>query len=277
MKAGLVINLKKQEIREITKEIINYLITNNIEPLFIKEEKEYLGYNNYENLEENLKKIDFIIALGGDGTILRTSKILKDIEIPTIGINLGSLGFLTTFSKEERIEAIENFLKKEVIIEKRMLIKVSFKSEDFFVLNDVVINMGSSLRMIEVKLYVNNEFVNKFNGDGIIVATPTGSTAYSLACGGPIIHPCSEVFVITPIAPHLLTSRPLILPGDFKLKLVLGEKNPPANLVLDGQKTFLLNLGEEIFLEKAKNYFLLVNKKERTYFDILKKKLKWGF
>lgn len=277
MKAGLVINLKKQKVKEITNEIINYLIKNNIEPLLIKEEKEYLGYNNYENLEENLKKIDFIIALGGDGTILRTSKILKGIEIPTIGINLGSLGFLTTFSKEERIEAIEKFLKKEVIIEKRMLIKVNFKKEEIFVLNDVVINMGSSLRMIEVKLYVNNEFVNKFNGDGIIVATPTGSTAYSLACGGPIIHPSSEVFVITPIAPHLLASRPLILSGNFKLKLLLGEKNPPANLVLDGQKTFLLNLGEEVFLEKAKNYFLLVNKKERTYFDILKKKLKWGF
>ncbi|MEO0096967.1 MAG: NAD(+)/NADH kinase [candidate division WOR-3 bacterium] len=277
MKAGLVINLKKEEIKKITEEIVNYLIKNNVEPLFIKEEKEYLGYNNFGNLEENLEKIDFIIAIGGDGTILRTAKILRGREIPTIGINLGSLGFLTTFSKEERIKAIEDFLKKEVIIEKRMLIKVNFKNEEFFVLNDVVINMGSSLRMIEIKLYVNNEFINKFNGDGIIVSTPTGSTAYSLACGGPIVHPFSEIFVITPIAPHLLASRPLILPGNFKLKLLLGEKNLPANLVLDGQRVFLLNLGEEVLLEKAKSYFLLVNKKERTYFDILKKKLKWGF
>ncbi|MEM2174932.1 MAG: NAD(+)/NADH kinase [Candidatus Micrarchaeia archaeon] len=277
MKAGLIINLKKEEIKKITEEIVDYLIKNNVEPLFIKEEKEYLGYNNYRNLEENLKEIDFIIALGGDGTILRTAKILKGREIPTIGINLGSLGFLTTFSKEERIKAIEDFFKKEVTLEKRMLIEVNFKKEEIFVLNDVAINMGSSLRMIEVKLYVNNEFVNKFNGDGIIVATPTGSTAYSLACGGPIVHPSSEVFVITPIAPHLLTSRPLILPGDFKLKLLLGEKNPPANLVLDGQRVLSLNFGEEVLLEKAKTYFLLVNKKERTYFNILKKKLKWGF
>lgn len=276
MKAGFVINLKKEGIKKITKEIIDYLIKNNIEPFFIKEEREYLGYDNYKNLEENLEKIDLLIALGGDGTILRTAKILKGKEIPTIGINLGSFGFLTTFLEAEKIRAIEDFLKGEVIIEKRMLIKVSFKEEEHFVLNDVVINMGTSLRMIEIKLYVDNELINRFNGDGIIVATPTGSTAYSLACGGPIVYPSSEVFIITPIAPHLLSSRPLILPGELKLKLILGEKNPPANLVLDGQRVFLLNLGEEVFLEKAKNYFLLVNKKERTYFDILKKKLKWG-
>ncbi|MCS7249422.1 MAG: NAD(+)/NADH kinase [candidate division WOR-3 bacterium] len=276
MKAGLVINLKKEESQKITKEIVDYLIQNDIEPFFIKEEKEYLGYNNYGNLEENKEKMDFIIALGGDGTILRTVKILREIEIPTIGINLGSLGFLTTFSKEERIKAIEDFLKKEVVIEKRMLIKVNFKKEEIFVLNDVTINMGASLRMIEIKLYVDDELINRFNGDGVIVATPTGSTAYSLAAGGPIVHPASEVFIITPIAPHLLSSRPLILPAGFKLKLLLGEKNSPANLVLDGQRVFLLNLGEEVFLEKAKNYFLLVNKKERTYFDILKRKLKWG-
>ncbi|MCX7837555.1 MAG: NAD(+)/NADH kinase [candidate division WOR-3 bacterium] len=271
-----MINLKKEESQKITKEIVDYLIQNDIEPFFIKEEKEYLGYNNYGNLEENKEKMDFIIALGGDGTILRTVKILREIEIPTIGINLGSLGFLTTFSKEERIKAIEDFLKKEVVIEKRMLIKVNFKKEEIFVLNDVTINMGASLRMIEIKLYVDDELINRFNGDGVIVATPTGSTAYSLAAGGPIVHPASEVFIITPIAPHLLSSRPLILPAGFKLKLLLGEKNSPANLVLDGQRVFLLNLGEEVFLEKAKNYFLLVNKKERTYFDILKRKLKWG-
>lgn len=276
MKAGLIINLKKEEIREITKEIIDYLTKKGIEPFFVKEEREYLGYSNYGILEENIEKINFIIALGGDGTILRTVKILKGAEIPTIGINLGSLGFLTTFSKEERIKAIEAYLKKELIIEKRMLIKVNFKNEEIFVLNDVVINMGSSLRMIEVNLYVDNELINKFNGDGVIVATPTGSTAYSLASGGPIVHPSSEVFIITPIAPHLLSSRPLILPGNLKLKLLLGKKNPPANLVLDGQRVFSLDLEEEVLLEKAKNYFLLVNKKERTFFDILKRKLKWG-
>ncbi|MEO0089913.1 MAG: NAD(+)/NADH kinase [candidate division WOR-3 bacterium] len=272
-----MVNLKKEEIKKITKEIVDYLIKNNIEPFFIKEEREYLGYNNYGNLEENLEEIDFIIALGGDGTILRTSKILKGLAIPTIGINLGSLGFLTTFSKEEKIKAIEDFLKKELIIEKRMLIKVNFKNEEIFVLNDVAINMGNSLRMIEVNLYVEDELINKFNGDGVIVATPTGSTAYSLAAGGPIVHPLSEVFIITPIAPHLLSSRPLILPGNFQLKLLLGRKNAPAHLVLDGQRVFSLNADEEVILEKAKNYFLLVNKKEKTYFDILKKKLKWGF
>ncbi|MEO0134518.1 MAG: NAD(+)/NADH kinase, partial [candidate division WOR-3 bacterium] len=174
-------------------------------------------------------------------------------------------------------KAIEDFLKKELIIEKRMLIKVNFKNEEIFVLNDVAINMGNSLRMIEVNLYVEDELINKFNGDGVIVATPTGSTAYSLAAGGPIVHPLSEVFIITPIAPHLLSSRPLILPGNFQLKLLLGRKNAPAHLVLDGQRVFSLNADEEVILEKAKNYFLLVNKKEKTYFDILKKKLKWGF
>lgn len=277
MKAGLIVNLKKLGVKKIVDEIIDYLLKNDIEPLLLKDEAKHLGYQNYGNLEENLSEINFIVAIGGDGTILRTAKILNGREIPTIGINLGSLGVLTTFSEEERIKAIEYFLRKEINIEKRMLIKVIFKNEENFVLNDVVVNMGDSLRMIEINLYVNSELVKRFNGDGIIIATPTGSTAYSLAAGGPIVHPYSEVFIITPIAPHLLSSRPLILPGNLKLKLLLGEKNPPAHFVLDGQKVFLLNLGEEVFVEKANNYFLLVNKKERTYFEILKKKLKWGF
>jgi NAD+ kinase len=277
MKAGLIVNLKKSGIKKIVDEIVNYLLLKNIKPLFLKAEAIPLGYENYSDLEENLSTIDFLIAIGGDGTILRTAKILKGKEIPTIGINLGSLGFLTTFSEEEKIKAIEYFLNKEVNIEKRLLIKVTFKNQEYLILNDVVINMGESLRMIEINLYVDGELVNKFNGDGIIIATPTGSTAYSLAAGGPIVHPSSEVFIITPIAPHLLSSRPLILPAHLKLKLLLGEKNPPAHLVLDGQKVFLLNLGEEVFIEKAEKYFLLVNKRERTYFEILKKKLKWGF
>jgi len=277
MKAGLIVNLKKARIKKIVEEIVNYLLKNNIKPLFLKAEAIFLGYDNYSDLEDNLSTIDFVIAIGGDGTILRTAQILKGKEIPTIGINLGSLGFLTTFSEEEKIKAVEDFLNRKVNIEKRLLIKVIFKNKEYLVLNDVVINMGESSRMIEINLYVDGELVNKFNGDGIIIATPTGSTAYSLAAGGPIVHPSSEVFIITPIAPHLLSSRPLILPTDLKLKLLLGEKNPPAHLVLDGQKVFLLNLGEEVFIEKAEKHFLLVNKKERTYFEILKKKLKWGF
>uniref|UniRef100_A0A7V4E404 NAD kinase n=1 Tax=candidate division WOR-3 bacterium TaxID=2052148 RepID=A0A7V4E404_UNCW3 len=277
MKAGLIVNLKKAGIKKIVEEIVDYLLKNNIKPSFLKAEATFLGYDNYSDLEDNLSTIDFVIAIGGDGTILRTAHTLKGKEIPTIGINLGSLGFLTTFSEEEKIKAVEDFLNRKVNIEKRLLIKVIFKNKEYLVLNDVVINMGESSRMIEINLYVDGELVNKFNGDGIIIATPTGSTAYSLAAGGPIVHPSSEVFIITPIAPHLLSSRPLILPTHLKLKLLLGGKNPPAHLVLDGQKVFLLNLNEEVFIEKAENYFLLVNKKERTYFEILKKKLKWGF
>lgn len=233
-------------------------------------------FSNKEDLKD--QEIDYFFSFGGDGTILNALIFIQDLGIPVVGVNTGRLGFLASFTKEEVFGNIDKVLNKELTITQRSVIKVNGVSGniDFpFALNDVTISRKETTSMITVHSYINDEFLNVFWGDGLIISTPTGSTAYSLSCGGPIISPENDNFAITPIAPHNLNVRPLILKDDVKIRLKVESRVPQYSLSLDS-RLYHIDTLEEISLEKAPFTLSLVQPDDISFFETIRQKLLWG-
>jgi NAD+ kinase len=226
--------------------------------------------------KEILNSADLIIALGGDGTLLRTARLVGNKEIPIMGVNLGGLGFLTEFAGSEVESAVSDFLNDKYREEKRMVLLVSYKKDKFYALNDCAINMGPDGRVIELILSRDSTFICKLIADGVVIATPTGSTAYSLAAGGPIAFPTMEAILITPLCPHILSARPLVAPASDTLTLELGMRTEQAILVIDGQERRVLKFGEKVRVSKADYYIRLIAPKKKSYYEILRTKMKWS-
>jgi NAD+ kinase len=224
------------------------------------------------DFEDLCKEVDFIVALGGDGTLISVTRRAYKFDKPILGINLGNLGFLTDINPDNVEEFLKKFLEGEYRIDKRMVIEIKYKDKNLYAFNDVVISKDVISSMINVKIDTNESFLNTYRGDGVIISTPTGSTAYNLSAGGPVVYPLTESFIITPICPHSLTQRPLILPSNFELKLKVKENF--AKLIIDGQEIYDLN--EEIIIKKAKKPAQLIHRVERNYFEVLREKLHWG-
>ena len=240
---------------------------------FSKSFETFLGK---EDLKE--KKVDLFFTFGGDGTIVNSLLFIQDLEIPVVGVNTGRLGFLASFTKDEIFLELDDILKGEVKISKRSVIEIlDPKSEQFFpfALNDVTISRKETTAMITVESYIDGEFLNIFWGDGVIISTPTGSTAYSLSCGGPIITPNNKNFVITPIAPHNLNVRPLIVNDDVEIRLKVESRVPQYSLSLDSR---LINMetNMEIILRKAKFEILLIHPNNLSFYETIRQKLLWG-
>jgi len=193
-----------------------------------------------------------------------------------MGVNLGGLGFLTMFAGDEVKSAVTNFLNKDYREEQRMVLLVTYKKERFYALNDCAINMGPEARVIELILSSNHNFICKLFADGVVVATPTGSTAYSLSANGPIVYPTMEAMLVTPLCPHILSARPLIVPSSETITLELGERAEPALLTIDGQAQRNLRSGDKVTMQKADYYIRLIAPKAKSYYEILRKKMKWG-
>lgn len=228
--------------------------------------------------KEDLKEIDFFFTFGGDGTIVNALLFVQDLEIPVVGVNTGRLGFLASFTKEGVFLELDDILKGEVKISKRSVIEIlsPHKSNFFpFALNDVTISRKETTAMITVDSYIDGEFLNIFWGDGVIISTPTGSTAYSLSCGGPIITPTNANFVITPIAPHNLNVRPLIVDDDVEIRLKVESRVPQYSLSLDSRLVHM-DIEEEIILRKAKFQILLVHPNNLSFYETIRQKLLWG-
>ncbi len=233
-------------------------------------------FTRKEDLKE--KKVDLFFTFGGDGTIVNSILFVQDLEIPVVGVNTGRLGFLASFSKEEVFLELDEIIRGEVKISKRSVIEVVSPNKSMFfpyALNDITISRKETTAMITVESYINGEFLNVFWGDGVIISTPTGSTAYSLSCGGPIITPNNENFVITPIAPHNLNVRPLILNDDVEIRLKVESRVPQYSLSLDSR---LIHMGTdvEIVLRKARFQILLVLPNNLNFFETIRQKLLWG-
>lgn len=226
----------------------------------------------YDGERKNIRGCDFVIAAGGDGTFLMASSIIYDLDIPLLGINLGGLGFLTDIRKEEINRIFTELKNGNYSLQERFFLKAIFRDKENVALNDVVFS-SSDIRVIDLDIYINDSFVTQLSGDGLIVATPTGSTAYSLSSGGPILEPNAKVFVITPISPHALTFRPLVVNQDSRILIKAKEK---CQLIFDGQRLLTLESGEEVSVEKNQNSLKVVKFKDWDYFDILRKKLNWG-
>ncbi len=231
-------------------------------------------FSNKEDLKD--QEIDYFFSFGGDGTILNALIFVQDLGIPVVGVNTGRLGFLASFTKEEVFDNIDKVLNKELIITQRSVIRVNGVNIDFpYALNDVTISRKETTSMITVNSYINDEFLNVFWGDGLIISTPTGSTAYSLSCGGPIISPENDNFAITPIAPHNLNVRPLILKDDVKIRLKVESRVPQYSLSLDS-RLYHIDTLEEISLEKATFTLSLVQPDDISFFETIRQKLLWG-
>ncbi len=224
------------------------------------------------------KKVDLFFTFGGDGTIVNSITFIEDLEIPVVGVNTGRLGFLASFTKEEVFKELDEIIKGNVKTSERSVIEVvSPKSDEFFpfALNDVTVSRKETTSMITVDSYINGEFLNVFWGDGVIISTPTGSTAYSLSCGGPIISPNNDNFVITPIAPHNLNVRPLVVNENVEIKFRIESRVSEYSLSLDS-RLIHIKTDQEIVIKKAKFKLLLVQPMNLSFYETIRQKLLWG-
>ena len=225
--------------------------------------------------------VDLILVLGGDGTMISTARMVGDSEVPVIGVNYGGLGYLAEFPIEELFTALDSILSGQYKVQKRVMLAVElWRGEELItrnrVLNDVVVNKSALARIIEMEAYLDAQFVNLFRADGLIVATPTGSTAYNLSAGGPVIYPSMNAVVITPICPFTLSNRPIVVPDESTIEVRLMTDKEEVALTLDGQVGFPLRVRDRIVIRKSKTTFNLVQPPNRNYFDVLRDKLKWG-
>jgi NAD+ kinase len=228
------------------------------------------------------RQADLLITFGGDGTLLSVARHAPE-HVPIIGVNMGTLGFLTEIRVEEFPEMLDRVLSGNYFVEPRVAFTVTVHGPDrdsarqYRVLNDVAINKSALARVISMRVSVAGLFVSAFRGDGLIVATPTGSTAYNLSAGGPIIYPTMGAIVVTPICPHMLTNRPIVLPDELDIEIGLTTQDAKdIYLTLDGQEGFEISERDRVCIKKSAEHVLLVQSPEKNYFDVLRTKLKWG-
>lgn len=225
------------------------------------------------------QQVDLLITLGGDGTLLSVARHAAP-DVPIIGVNMGTLGFLTEIRAEEFEEVLERTLAGDYVVERRSTFRVSVLSggeeRRFRVLNDAVMNKSALARIVELSVHVDDQFVSTFRADGLIISTPTGSTAYNLSAGGPIVHPAMEAVVITPICPHMLTNRPIILPDESEITIGVINADSEVFLTLDGQEGLPLMTTDTVAIRRSGQSIALVRNPARSYFDVLRGKLHWG-
>ncbi|HVN96948.1 MAG TPA: NAD(+)/NADH kinase [Syntrophorhabdaceae bacterium] len=250
--------------------------------IFVEEETaSRLAYGKSFEMEHVGEGADLIVVLGGDGTLLNVSRHGKGKEVPILGVNLGGLGFLTETSLEELPATIAKVLKGDYGISKRIMLDVTVKREGkgifaMSVLNDAVITKDALARIIDIETYVNGEYLTTYKADGLIFSTPTGSTGYSLAAGGPLLYPSLPNIIVTPICPHTLTNRPIILEESVEVRAQLKSSEEKVILTLDGQIGFPLEYDDEVLIGRSSYAVHLIKSSSRGYFEILRTKLKWG-
>ena len=279
-KIGLILKHNQPKAVEIGIELTKWLLDREKEVLIPEEIGKTLNKDFYIK-KRITSESDIVIVLGGDGTFLSVARLVKDYSIPIIGVNLGGLGFLTEVKLDEMYDILNDIFNGNYTINERMMLKASLyrggeKISSYSVLNDVVINKGTLARIIELKTSVNDTFVTKYRADGLIVSTPTGSTAYSLAAGGPIIYPELNCIILTPICPHTLTNRPLVISGNDLITVELNSLDNDVMITLDGQVGFSLRDEDVVKIEKDEKKTLIISSPKKNYFETLRNKLKWG-
>jgi len=227
------------------------------------------------------QSVDLMLVLGGDGTMIATARMVGNAEVAVLGINYGGLGYLAEFRIEEIYSALESILDGRYAVQRRLMLSAElWRGHDLIsgnrVLNDVVINKSALARIIEIEAYLNDQFVNSFRADGLIVATPTGSTAYTLSAGGPVVYPSMSAIVITPICPFTLSNRPIVVPDDSVIELRLKTDKQEVALTLDGQVGVPLQVDDRVVIKKSHTTFNLIQPMNRNYFEVLRDKLLWG-
>ncbi len=231
-----------------------------------------------ETIMQEIETCDLIIAFGGDGTFLGIARKVHHLNIPVLGVNLGRLGFLTDIDQRTLHTRLSEILDGQIKFEERFLLKATINSEfRSYAMNDVVIHKTELSRLIEIDVYVNDHYLSTYRADGLILATPTGSTAYSLSTGGPIMYPSLPAIVISPICPHTFSHRPLVIPANCKVDVVTSDREKtPVNVTCDGQELFTLATEEKLTIEPSEHLLTLIHSEDYHYFSILREKLNWG-
>lgn len=279
---GIISRPRRANLAEVVPGLLDWLKKRGVNVVYDAETASCLKGDGVGNTRHQIaEQADLFLVLGGDGTLLAASREASAKGIPILPINMGSLGFLTNFTVEELYPALEATLFGQYAIEERVLLLVERINRDQIlthqrVLNDAVVHKGTLARMIELELHIDGGFVCRYRADGLIIATPTGSTAYSMSAGGPIVHPAVESILITPICPHTLSDRPVVVPDTAKIELRLCESSDSIFLTLDGQTGSPTQIGDRIRITRAPERLKLIHSPNKTYFEILRNKLKWG-
>ena len=280
-KIGIVANVAKEKSSEYALRLKKWLLDRGVQ-VFLDEAVAYrIGESEGMERGKLAAASDLIVVFGGDGTMLRAARAVCGHDIPILGINIGGLGYLTEVNLNEMTDAMEHILKSDFRTEQRMMLDIAItrrgdQAGEGTVLNEVVINRDNLSRIVELETAVNGRHLATFKADGLIIATPTGSTAYSLSAGGPIIFPEQNAMILNPICAHTLTNRPVVLPEDVAVQVVLWTKEQGATLTLDGQVSYTLASGDTISVRKSSYVTTLVASPHRDYLEILRTKLGWG-
>jgi NAD+ kinase len=279
---GITSKPRKPEIKEIVQPLVHWLGNRGLEVLIDHETKDNLEIDLLcYTRSEIAQRAGLIVVLGGDGTLLATARSLDRKAVPLLPVNLGGLGFLTVVTLEEVYSTLENVFAGDFATERRARIEAKVVRKDevvstFLALNDVVFNKGAIARLSDFELWVDQKFVTVYKSDGLIVSTPTGSTAYSLAAGGPVIVPSVNALVVTPICAHTLTHRPVVLPDFAMLEVAMKNHHESVYLTVDGQEAMALCDDDRVALTKSASFVELIQSPKKNYFEILRQKLRWG-
>jgi NAD+ kinase len=276
-KVGFVIKPHAPDIEKILTELIAYLEKRGMECRLEEAAAEKLKKGKGIPREKLPEKVDLVIVLGGDGTLLSIAHLAAQKDVPVLGVNLGKLGFLTEVPLDEMYLTLDAFLGgEEETVSPRQILEATIKDKVYYCLNDVVINKGALARMIQCRIWVDDKQILSLRSDGLIISTPTGSTAYSLAAGGPIVYPNIPAVVISPICPQTLAFRPMVIPSSSRIKVGLLTGGEEVYLTLDGQRGNLLGKNDEVDVRRSDFELRLVSSPKRNYFDLLQQKLGWG-
>ncbi|MFV1952105.1 MAG: NAD(+)/NADH kinase [Nitrospinota bacterium] len=278
---GIVVKPHKSKVEEILRGLLDWLKKREIDICLDRETASTIDMKSTCERSSIPSKSDIIIVLGGDGTLLSIARHVGNSNVPILGVNLGGLGFLTEVTLDELYPTLERVIAEDYAIEERMMLNACIRRDGkiatrYMLLNDVVISKGVLARIIDLEVKINGQYVVTYRADGLIVSTPTGSTAYSLSAGGPILYPTMNAIILTPICPFTLTNRPIVVPEDVKVEVRLTTDNEDVQVTLDGQEGFPITYGDAVEIEKGDNTIRLIQSPEKNHYQVLRKKLKWG-
>ncbi len=281
-RVGIVAKVDRPEAREVVPRLVEWLTDRGKQVVLEKETAELIANPKTAVRKSDLPaQADLLVVLGGDGTLLSMARLVGDLGVPILGVNLGGLGFLTATTEAELFPTLDALFRGEMMVEDRMMLAAQVFRQDerlteYVALNDVVITKSAMSRIITLAVSVEGQYATGYRADGLIVSTPTGSTAYSLSAGGPIVFPTMEAVVLTPICSHTLTNRPIVLPANLRIEITLLTEQQEVMLTLDGQVGVALKERDIVQVRQASPRIRLVRDPRRHFFSVLRTKLKWG-
>jgi NAD+ kinase len=278
---GIVANRKRPGADQVIRRVMDW-VERNGHDCFVSERLQDLAGSQQRIVAKTdlATSCDYVISMGGDGTLLSAARAIGAAGVPIVGINLGALGFLTQVFADEAESCLEAIVAGKHTIQRRMILRATVSGREepngWFALNDVVVDRGSVARLIQLDLYVNDEFICTYRADGLIISTPTGSTAYNAAVGGPILDPNLEAIVASPIAPQSLAARPLLFHGKDHIRITISSEKHPAVMTIDGQVSVEVSNKDDVLIQRASHFTNLITFPHNSFYEILRNKLHWG-